>query len=106
MSTDRISTALALLAPHLLTIQDPLYIRSILEDLHDGAQDDILASLRSSQDAATAWGVSHSRARARIAQLHERYEIGRQFGGSWLIRQEDIDHHPPDTKYRKGKPQC
>lgn len=101
MNNDRISAALGLLAPHLLTPQDPLYIRSVLEDLHDGAQDDLLASLRSAQDAAAAWGVTDRRARAYIARLNQKYGIGRQFGGSWLLRQGDIERYPPDQRYRQ-----
>lgn len=101
MDNDRIGVALGLLAPHLLTPQDPLYIRSILEDLYDGGQDDLLESLRSAQDAAVAWGVSDRRARAHITRLHEKYGIGRQFGGSWLLRQQDIDSYPPDQRYRQ-----
>lgn len=100
-SNDRINAVLALLAPHLVTIQEPYYFRQLLEGLYDDAQDDLLESLRSAQDAAQAWGVSDRRARAHIARLHEKYGIGQQFGGSWLIRREDIERHPPDQKYRQ-----
>lgn len=102
MTTDRISAALALLAPHILTIQEPYEIRAILEDLYDGAQDDLLESLRSAQDAAEVWGVSERRARAHIARLHAKYGIGRQFGGSWLVRQGIIERYPPGPP---GRPQ-
>jgi len=99
--TDRIDAALALLAPHLLSPQDPLYFRAVLEELYDAAQDDLLASLRGASDAAQAWGVSQRRAVAHIARLHQKYGIGRQVGGAWVLRQADIDTHRPDAKYRR-----
>lgn len=101
MTTDRIDAALALLAPHILSPQDPLYFRAVLEDLHDSAQDDLLASLRGANEAAQAWGVSQRRAVAHIARLHNKYGIGRQVGGAWVLRQVDIERHRPDARYRR-----
>jgi len=100
MTTDRIDAALALLAPHL-SATDPLEVRAIVEDLHDSAQDDLLASLRGASDAAQAWGVSQRRAVAHIARLHNKYGIGRQVGGAWVLRQVDIERHRPDARYRR-----
>lgn len=99
--SDRIGVVLTRLTPHLLISADPLEIRALIEDLYDGAQDDLLDALRSAQDAAIAWSVTDRRARAHIVRLHEKHGIGRQFGGYWLLRQSDIDHHPPDQKYRQ-----
>lgn len=101
MHNDRIDAALALLAPHLLSPQDPLYFRAVLEELHDGAQDDLLASLRGAHDAAQAWGVTPRRAQAHIARLHDTCGIGRLIGGAWVLRQSDIERHQPDAKYRR-----
>lgn len=81
---DRIDAALAELAPHILSPQDPLYFRAVLEDLHDGAQDDLLASLRGARDAAAEWNVTLRRASAHIARLHS-----------------DIDRYRPDPKYKR-----
>lgn len=98
--SERIENLLAWLQPHTLSRVDPLELRGRVEDLHDGAQDDLYASLRSATDAAVAWGVGERRARAHIARLHEKYGIGRRLGGSWVLRQSDIEHHPPDARYR------
>lgn len=99
---DRVSAALALLAPHLITLQDPLYVRSILEDLHDGAQDDLIAELRTSHDAAAAWNVEPRRARARIKELHEQHGVGWLIGGMWFLRRSDIDRYPPNVERRRA----
>src|SRR5689334_4648115 len=99
--THRIEAALALLAPHLLTIQEPTYFRAILEDLYDGAQDDLLADLISAEQAAAIWGVTDRRARAHILRLHEKYGIGRQLGGAWVLRRAHAEHYKPDVRYRR-----
>jgi hypothetical protein len=100
MINDRIDRALTAL-PALVFQHDTLGLRSLLEELHDGAQDDLLADLCSVETAAARWDVSDRRARAHIARLHEKYGIGRQFGGTWLLRRRDIEAHPPDRKYRQ-----
>lgn len=100
MSNDRINTVLALLAPHIVSVQEPLYFRSLLEDLHDGAQDDLMSDLRDTRDAAQAWGVSLRRAAAHITRLHTRYGIARQLGGAWVLRRQDIEAHRPDQRFR------
>ena len=101
---DRIERVLAAL-PALALQHDSLGMRSLLEDLYDAAQDDLLDDLRDAAQAAAAWGVSERRARARIAKLHEEYGIGRLVGGAWVVRQAHIDAHPPDQKYRKKEQQ-
>lgn len=101
MSNDRIDAALAQLAPHLCTIQEPMYFRELLETLYDGAQDDLLADLISAEQAAAIWDVTDRRARAHIARLHEKYGIGRQLGGAWVIRRAHAESHAPDRRYRK-----
>jgi len=45
--------------------------------------------------------VSQRRAVAHIARLHNKYGIGRQVGGAWVLRQVDIERHRPDAKYRR-----
>lgn len=101
MSNDRIARALTLLTPHLVTIQEPMYFRSLLEDLYDSAQDALLADLISAEQAAVVWGVVPRRARAHISRLHEKYGYGRQLGGMWIIRRAHVEKNPPQEKYRR-----
>src|SRR5262245_3643996 len=99
--TDRISAAWERLAPHLLTPQEPLLLRTILEDLYDGAQDDLMADLCTTAEAAVLWGVSQRRAGAHLAKLHEKYGYGRQVSsGAWIIRRAHLASNPPDAKYQ------
>jgi len=98
---DRISAALSKLAPHLITIQEPLYFRAILEDLYDGAQDDLLSDLITTTEAAAVWGVTRARAAVHIARLHEKYGIGRQVSsGAWILRRAHVTSNPPDARYQ------
>lgn len=99
--TNRIDAALALLAPHLCTVQEPMYFRSLLEDLYDGAQDDLLDDLVSAEQAAVRWDVTDRRARAHIARLHEKYGVGRQLGGAWVLRRAHVEKYAPERKYRR-----
>lgn len=98
---DRIERALALL-PGLLFQDDGYGARSLLEELYDGAQDDLLTDLCSAAQAAAIWGVSDRRARAHLARLHDKYGIGRQLSdGTWLVRRAHVEAHPPDARYRR-----
>lgn len=99
-SNKRIEGVLAAL-PSLLFAGDQIGMRCLLEEFYEGAQTDLLGELRGAEQAAAVWEVTDRRARAHIARLHEKYGIGQQFGGSWLLRRQDIEQHPPDRKYRK-----
>lgn len=93
--TNIIDAALAELAPHLLPLREPLHIREILETLHDSAQDELLADLIDSRQAAGLWGVSDRHARRIIAQLHASHGYGVQLGGTWIIRRIHAAMHQP-----------
>src|SRR5262245_18779779 len=99
--SSRIDAALALLAPHLLTTQEPHSIRSLLEDLYDGAQDDLMNDLIDTNQAAAIWDVTERRASAHILRLHEKYGIGRQLGGAWVLRRAHAEAYKHDQKYRR-----
>ena len=99
-TNERIDRALALL-PGLLFEDDHLGARALLEELYDAGGDDRLSDLRDAKQAAAQWGVKHRRAGAHIARLHDKYGVGRLVGGAWVLRQQDIDAHPPDAKYRR-----
>lgn len=100
MTADRIEGALAAL-PALLFANDQHGMRSLLEDLYDGAQDDLLSDLMSAEQAAARWDVTERRARAHIARLHEKYGVGRQLGGAWVLRRAHVESHAPEQKYRR-----
>ena len=99
MTNDRIERVLALL-PALLSTQDIFGARALLEEIYDAGQDDLMADLCDTQDAARAWNVTPRRANAHIAKLHERYGVGRQLGGAWVLRRQDIEAHKPDQRFR------
>lgn len=100
MNNERIDRALAAL-PALLFANDRLGMRALLEEVYEAGWDDALSDLCDSAQAAARWDVTERRARAHIARLHEKYGVGRQFGGSWLLNRQDIDRHPPDARYRR-----
>lgn len=99
----RIDQTLAAL-PGLAFNNDELGARLLLEELYDGAQDDLLAELVGSDHAAVHWNVSERRARAHIARLHERYGVGKQFGGVWVLRRRDMERHAPAQSHRRKPP--
>jgi hypothetical protein len=99
VSNDRIERALALL-PAFLTQQDIFGARALLEEIYDAGQDDLMNDLCDTQDAARAWAVTPRRANAHITKLHEKYGIGRQLGGAWVLRRQDIEEHRPDQRFR------
>jgi len=79
---------------------DPSDLRAFLEEFVRIAESDAMDGLASLQDAAHAWSVTPRRANAHIAKLHERYGIGRQLGGAWVLRRQDIEAHRPDQRFR------
>jgi hypothetical protein len=83
-------------------------LRTALDQVAHGAyqqgRSDALLSLRTAQDAADAWRVSPQRARAYIANRHERYGMGLRVGREWLLTQEEIDAYPPDAHRTRPAP--
>lgn len=58
-------------------------------------------NLRTTKDAASAWGVTRQRAHAHVVRLHQKYGVGVQIGARWLLTVEEIDAHHPDARYRR-----
>lgn len=57
-----------------------------------------LLSLRTADDAAKAWGVSGSRARAHIAKLNARHGVGMRIGQRvWLLTAAEVERYKPNA---------
>lgn len=85
---------------HALNLYSEIYphrrgleILRSLEKLYETAQQELIQELRTTNQAAEAWNITPEHAAEYITQLHERYGAGFQLGGSWIIRQSDIDAH-------------
>ena len=64
---------------------------------------DALLGLMTAEDVAEHFQISPRRARALIANRHERFSIGMRFGASWLVHRDDLASLAPDGKYRAGE---
>lgn len=58
-------------------------------------------NLRSTADAAKAWGVSRQRAHVHVVRLHRVHGVGVQLGGRWLLTTEEIEKNRPNPLYRR-----
>ena len=99
--TDRINQLVESLLPHGGGTMTEHRLRMALEKIahvawSEGGADG-LRRLRTADDAAEAWGVTPSRARAHIARLHKRWSVGSKIGGVWLLTQAEIEQHVPDA---------
>lgn len=59
-----------------------------------------LLGIRSSDELAEEWGVTKRRVQAHIAGLHERFGVGRKFGGIWCLSAEEAERHRPGPRGR------
>ena len=59
-----------------------------------------LLGLMTAEDVAEHFDISPRRARALIANRHERFGVGMQFGNSWLVHRDELPSLRPDEKYR------
>ena len=64
---------------------------------------DALLGLMTADDVAEHFRISARRARALIANRHERFRIGMRFGSSWLVHRDELASLAPDEKYRAGE---
>ncbi len=60
-----------------------------------------LTGLMTVRDVAQYYGISKRRARALIANRHERFAVGMQVGNSWLVHRDELPEMEPDEKYRR-----
>lgn len=63
-----------------------------------------LMGLMTTNDVAAHFGISNRRARALIANRHERFGIGMRAGTTWLVHRDELGDLAPDEKYRRGEP--
>lgn len=61
-----------------------------------------LMGLMTADDVAEHFQISPRRARALIANRHERFGVGMQFGNSWLVHRDELPSLVPDEKYKTG----
>ncbi len=60
-----------------------------------------LMGLMTVSDVALHYDISKRRARALIANRHERFAVGMQVGNSWLVHRDELPDLAPDKKYRQ-----
>jgi predicted YcjX-like family ATPase len=60
-----------------------------------------LMGLMTAQDVAAHFQISESRARALMANRHERFGVGMKFGKSWLVHRDELGGLEPEVKHRR-----
>ena len=60
-----------------------------------------LMGLMTVSDVAQHYNVSERRARALIANRHERFAVGMQVGNSWIVHRDELPDLAPDEKYQQ-----
>lgn len=97
------------LLPNEAGILSAPQLRAALEQIAEAAyrqgRADAFLSLRTSADAARAWGVTQRRARAYIGARNARYGMGLRVGAEWLVTQEEIERWPPDARRTRSQRQ-
>lgn len=99
--TDRINQLVESLLPHGGGTMTEHRLRMALEKIahvawSEGGADG-LRSLRTAEDAAEAWGVTPTRARAHISRLNQRWGVGAKIAGVWLLTRQEIEQHVPNA---------
>lgn len=78
-------------------------LRSTLEALVQQVARLTLDNLRTTEDAAQAWGVSRRRAIAHIEWLHEKRGVGVKLSYTWLLTAEELAANRPGKTGRPKK---
>jgi len=60
-----------------------------------------LLGLMTVTDVAEHYSITERRARALIANRHNRFGVGMQVGNSWLIHRDELPDLAPDEKYQR-----
>ena len=63
-----------------------------------------LLNIKSSDELAEEWGVTKRRVQAHISGLHERFRVGRKFGGIWCLSADEAEQHRPGPRGRPRRP--
>lgn len=65
-------------------------------------RDHVLLGLMTVQDVAEHFRISERRARALIANRHDRFGVGMQFGGrgQWLIHRDELPQLQPYPRHQ------
>ena len=61
-----------------------------------------LLGLMTAEDVAAHYGISTRRARALIANRHQRFGVGMKAGNTWLVHRDELPQLAPEEKYRAG----
>lgn len=61
-----------------------------------------LLGIKTAEEMADVWGVSVRRARAIIANRHERFGVGRQIGKTWVLSAAEAESIEIDTSRRRS----
>lgn len=60
-----------------------------------------LLGLITANDVALHYNITERRARALIANRHQRFGIGMKLGNSWLLHRDELQQLQPDDKYHQ-----
>jgi hypothetical protein len=75
-------------------------INQVAQRAYTVGRSDALIGLMTAKDVAEHFRITPRRARALIANRHERFGIGMRIGASWLIHRDELDSLEPNAKYR------
>jgi hypothetical protein len=62
-----------------------------------------LLGIKASEELAEEWGVSRRRTQKFIADLHERWGVGRKIGNVWCLSAAEAETHRPAQTGRPKK---
>jgi len=101
---DRITQAMQAMFPHgagRATHTAVLHhLQTIAHVAFQEGRSQAFLGLMTAEDVAAEFNVTPRRARALIANRHQRFGVGMRFGNSWLVHRDDLPNLEPDARYR------
>lgn len=80
------------------------HLRQIAQYAFTEGRNHALMGLMTVQDVAEHFGISPRRARALIANRHERFGVGMQVGNTnvWLVHRDELPELKPDERFKSS----
>ena len=104
ITEQRIEQALATMFPHgegrTTRPRVEHHLRQVAQVAFREGKSYALMGLMTAQDVADHFDISVRRARALIANRHERFGTGMQVGKQWLVHRDELDQLAPDERFR------
>lgn len=105
ITIQEIENTMSALFPHGAGQTNHIRVKAALDKIAQVAyregRNDVLMGLMTVSDIADHFQISERRARALIANRHERFSVGMQVGNQWLIHRDELPNLQPDEKYRR-----